>query len=142
MEGEEARWVTFQALAEARGTSKRAAVVLVRRRGWPKQRNNAGHVTALVPLTALKPKPDGGGDNVISSHAQPDAGHVVAVLERTVEALVEAHARERAALQAQLDQARAEAQEARQAADQLRRADDARRARGRWARLRAAWQGE
>jgi hypothetical protein len=38
--------------------------------------------------------------------------------------------------------ARSEAQEAHQSAEALRQADDARRAKGRWARLRAAWQGE
>lgn len=43
--------MTFAELAEARGTTKRAAVVLVRRHGWRKQRNNAGHVIALVPHT-------------------------------------------------------------------------------------------
>jgi hypothetical protein len=149
MPDEEARWMTYEALAQARGTTKRAAVVLVRRKKWPRQKNNAGHVTALVPVTwateTSSAQPEEG-----AGHSAPNgAGHAIAVLERTVEALREAHAMERSALQGQIAELRAAAaradaaaQEAREAADDLRRADEARKARGRWARLRATWRGE
>src|SRR5690349_19397517 len=52
----DARWMTFAELALIRGTSKRAAVTLVRRHGWRRQRNNEGHVIALVPLTWATPE--------------------------------------------------------------------------------------
>src|SRR5689334_17589427 len=52
----DARWMTFADLAAIRGTSKRAAVTLIRRHGWRRQRNNEGHVIALVPLTWTTPE--------------------------------------------------------------------------------------
>ena len=139
MPDEDARWMSYEALAQARGTTKRAAVVLVRRKRWPRQTNNAGHVTALVPVTWAEPREE----SVAPPHSAPNgAAHAIAVLERTVEALREAHAGERAALLDRAERAEAAAQEARQAADALRRGDDARKAMGRWARLRAAWRRE
>jgi len=142
MPDEDARWMTYEALAQARGTTKRAAVVLVRRKRWPRQTNNAGHVTALVPVTWAEPREE----SVAPPHSAPGgAAHAIAVLERTVEALREAHAGERAALQAQVEaqatiaaearmevaalkiaaeQAEAAAQEAAQRAERLERTVD------------------
>jgi len=54
-----ARWVTFADLAQARGITKLSAAALIRRRGWRRQRDNQGHMIALVPLPWLNPKPDG-----------------------------------------------------------------------------------
>jgi hypothetical protein len=54
----------------------------------------------------------------------------------------EATARRGAAIQAELDGARAEARAAQDAARRLEATDTARQARGRWARLRVAWRGE
>jgi hypothetical protein len=43
--------MTFAELAGARGISKASAIKLVRRHGWRRQRDNEGHVRALVPGT-------------------------------------------------------------------------------------------
>ncbi|HEU0218952.1 MAG TPA: hypothetical protein VFQ90_20010, partial [Stellaceae bacterium] len=48
---DDGRWMTYAEIADARGTERRAAVMLVRRHGWRRQRNNAGHTIALVPAT-------------------------------------------------------------------------------------------
>jgi hypothetical protein len=60
--------MTFAELAEARGTSKRAAVVLVRRHGWRRQRNNAGHVIALVTPAWTEPTAGDGGEGHSERH--------------------------------------------------------------------------
>ena len=146
MPDEDARWMSYEALAQARGTTKRAAVVLVRRKRWPRQTNNAGHVTALVPATWAEPREEG----AVPGHSAPNgATHAITVLESALEALREAHAGERAALQAQLSEAQAAVIRAELAAataaerlQQMEQADAHRRSQGRWARLRAAWRGE
>jgi hypothetical protein len=95
--------MTYEALAQARGTSRRAAVVLVRRHKWRRQQNNDGHTIALVPATWATAQTD----KVDAPHSDAnDAGHAVAVFERALEALREAHAGERAALQAALEHTR------------------------------------
>jgi hypothetical protein len=135
MSDDGAKWLTFQALAEARGTSKRAAVVLVRRHKWPKRTNNAGHVTALVPAEWATAQDEKVADRNATPHDAPtDAAHAIAVLERTVEALREAHAQALA-----LAQDRAERAEQRLA--EVKAAEARRRGQGRWARLRSAWRG-
>ena len=147
MADEDARWMSFQALAALRGTSKRAAVMLVRRHKWPRQTDNQGHTLALVPATWLVPKASDQSDDIklnVPDHVAPNGtDHAVQVLEQALQALREAHSAERALLQGQigelrtsLEQANAAARTAQQAADDLRRADEQRRARG---RLRAAW---
>jgi len=47
--------MTFAELAEARSTTKRAAIMLVRRHKWRRQRTNEGHTIALVPTTWAEP---------------------------------------------------------------------------------------
>jgi hypothetical protein len=54
-----ARWMTFAELATIRGTSKRAAITLIRRHGWRRQRDNQNRVIALVPLTWAVTEPAG-----------------------------------------------------------------------------------
>ena len=164
------RWVTFAELAALRGTSKRAAVMLVRRHGWRRQRNNAGHTLALVPATWLAHAANdqtGGGsghsadysDGQSSADVVPMLVALRSTFDAAMSALREGHEREMSALQAahagdvralrsQLaeaetarDQARAEARDAREAANDLRRREATWWQQGRWARLRAAWRG-
>ena len=44
------RWMTFAELSQSRGISKTSAMKLVSRHGWRRQKNNKGHVRALVPV--------------------------------------------------------------------------------------------
>jgi hypothetical protein len=44
------RWMTFAELSQSRGISKTSAMKLVSRHGWRRQKNNRGHVRALVPV--------------------------------------------------------------------------------------------
>ena len=44
------RWMTFAELSQSRGISKTSAMKLVSRHGWRRQKNNKGHVCALVPV--------------------------------------------------------------------------------------------
>lgn len=133
--------MTFAELAEARGTSKRAAVVLIRRHGWRRQRDNAGHVRALVPPPWDQPVMRS-ADAERAGHSAPPTGayeapaletlaQALAALqqaqEREREALREAQERERAAHRAEvvglreaLGRAQDEAQEAHQALEQAR----------------------
>lgn len=86
--------MTFTELASARGTSKRAAVVLVRRHGWRKQRNNAGHVLALVPPTWAVPAAEavpGHEDDDRAGHSEGhDARHSAPFHARALTALEDA----------------------------------------------------
>jgi hypothetical protein len=103
-----ARWMTFAELAASRGTSKRAAVTLVRRHGWRRERNNEGHVIALVPLTwtdgATADATDSEAHGEAHSEAHADAFHTraLAAMEDALVALREAHAGETATLSARL----------------------------------------
>ena len=60
----DARWITFAELAAARGIDKDSAVALVRRHGWRRQRDNRGHVIALVPLTWMRAETDSQADGL------------------------------------------------------------------------------
>jgi hypothetical protein len=53
-----ARWISLRELAEVRGISQHSATRLVRRHGWRRQRDNRGHVLALVPIEALSRQSD------------------------------------------------------------------------------------
>jgi hypothetical protein len=129
--------MTYEALAEARGTTKRAAVVLVRRKKWPRQTNNAGRVLALVPITCAQ-KNSSVQPEELPRHSAPDgAAHAITVLERTVEALRQAHAGERAALQAQVEAQATIAAEARMEVAALKMAADAAEADAKTARAEA-----
>jgi hypothetical protein len=159
MDGDDGRWMTFAELAEARGTSKRAAVVLVRRHCWRRQRNNAGHVIALVPPAWTELTAGDNGEGHSERHDPepvPFHARALAALEDALAALREGHTREVTDLrerlaettaraeqaEARANQARAEAEEALHGVERLRQAEEARKARGRLARLRAAWKGD
>jgi hypothetical protein len=100
-----ARWMTFAELASVRRTSKRAAVTLVRRHGWRRQRNNEGHVIALVPLTwADQAEAEGvpGEPHVDTPRGPHGEAHNTA-FETALAAIEAAHASEVASLRAQVD---------------------------------------
>jgi hypothetical protein len=147
--GDEDQWMTYEALAQARRTSKRAAIMLVRRHKWRREKNNEGHTIALVPVTWAAPleADSGGGHSAANSTT-----HAIVVLEQALSALREAHARELAvlheahdavttALRAEVEQAQSRAQDALQALEELRQSRAKRAGQGRWARLRLAWRG-
>ena len=162
--------MTYDEIAAARGTTKRAAVMLVRRHKWRRQKDNEGHTRALVPATWTDNAEAKGGDNG-SGNRDRYPGRAIEVLEGALVALQEAHARELvvlreahqgevAGLREAVDRARTElntrvtdlqrelavarhnVQAAQQTAEALRQSDDARKARGLLARLRAAVRGE
>ena len=62
-DSEDLRWMTFKELAEARRISRLSAATLVRRHGWRRQRDNRGHVIALVPLTWASFEPNSQADD-------------------------------------------------------------------------------
>ena len=156
----DARWMTFADLAAIRGTSKRAAVTLVRRHGWRRQRNNEGHVIALVPLTWATPEqaykePYGTTSQALSeAHKEANTAAFEVALtvateraERAEQRADEANRRADVAvalavralahfseaerrLRMDLDRAQHDAEAAQQTAAELREADEARRARG------------
>jgi chromosome segregation ATPase len=103
--------MTLAELAAARRTTKRAAVTLVRRHGWRRQRDNQGQVIALVPLTwsTVQAGLPGARQPHGDAHNVP-AGEPTAA---TIAAIREAHEGEVAALGEQAhtaEQARAAAQ--------------------------------
>ena len=111
MDDEGGKWLTFAELAATRGTSKRAAVMLIRRHGWRRQRNNAGHTIALVPpmwLQRTTDDADGNGDGHSTRHGSGHSdGHAasfharaLAALEDAMSSLRDAHTDEVSALQA------------------------------------------
>jgi hypothetical protein len=99
--------MTFAELAEARGIDKRSAVVLVRRHGWRRQRNNEGHVIALVPADWANRAPDSAGHS--GGHSQTDnaadTSTYAATFETTLAAIEAAHAGELAAVRGERDAA-------------------------------------
>jgi hypothetical protein len=160
---ESARWMTFAELAAARGISKDSAVSLIRRRGWRRQKDNQGHVRALVPLAWAEPAerhPDREGED--EGEDQGDAGDdrhllagAIAALEASVMSLTaraeaaegraeraeKAVAGERSradALRERLDRANADAQAAAQRAEALEATERARKGQG---ALRRVWHG-
>ena len=91
---DDGKWLTFQQLAALRGTSKRAAVMLVRRHKWRRERNNEGHTIALVPATWADPASPSDEANVSEHVASNGASYAVVVLEQALDTLREAHSRE------------------------------------------------
>jgi hypothetical protein len=104
-DGDGARWMSFAELGAARGISKASAIKLVRRHGWRRQRDNQGHVRALVPLTWAQDDRDGEGDNLGDSTADnpPDNGLMAGALAALEDAV--------AGLRGQLDVANARVDE-------------------------------
>ena len=154
---EDSRWVTYDQLAEARGTSRASAIRQARRKRWRRQRDNRGNVTVLVPADELQPSPDSPADGHEDSpgfiNALRDAFATalgardgeIAALQAVIdakEAQLVAYRDQISELRVGLDRARGEAQEAQKQVRDLEAADAERRGQGRWARLRAAWRGE
>jgi hypothetical protein len=124
------RWISLRDLAEARGISLHSATRLVRRNGWRRQRDNRGHVLALVPIEALSRQSDmpstmvEGRPSAGGAEAHGDVTHLVGALEAAITAAGEraqADAATIATLQAHLaaerdrtaaEQSRADAAEA------------------------------
>lgn len=110
------RWMSYDELGAARSISRASAIRLVRRRKWPRQTDNQGRVTVLVPVEAEAP-----------TDTLADMSRSLATIEELL--------RDRLAdVSRQLEEARAEA-------DRLRQAEAERQGRGRWQRLRESWRG-
>jgi hypothetical protein len=165
-EGE--RWISLRELAKIRGVSQHSATRLVRRNGWRRQRDNRGHVLALVPIEALSRQSDmpsavaeGQTSTGLDHLAEYVAAYRVAIeakdgaiaaLRAAIEAkdgeltavrgMVDVMQAQIAAAQQAADRARAEAQAAQDRAEAAERADAAWRAGGRLARAWRAWRGE
>jgi hypothetical protein len=117
----DARWMTFEELAKARGISKLSAAALVRRHRWRRQRDNRGRVIALVPNDGpeLRRAPDHLPDRLpnrpyLPDHPpphQPD-NPPYAAFETALAAIETAHAREIHALRERADAAQATADRA------------------------------
>jgi hypothetical protein len=99
----DARWMTFAELAASRGISKESAIALVRRKRWRRQRDNKGHVIALVPNDGPELRrsiPDE------VDHRPDDRGDYLphmAAFETALAAIEAAHASEIAALRERAD---------------------------------------
>jgi hypothetical protein len=214
-DSDEARWLTYNELAEIRRIDRHSAVKLVMRHGWRRQKDNRGALRILVPSEWALSKDKGTDRKGPDSNLVPgigtdtgtDISRAIIALETAVtsitaraeiaekraeaaesrvnqaetradqaeRALVEAQGRANQAETAQnrleneleaakiaLGEAEADAaelstavqkaehdraaavaiaDEAVRAAEELRQADAERKARGRWAWLKAAWQG-
>ena len=85
------RWVSFEELAKARGVTKPSAIKLVRRHGWRRQRDNQGHIRALVPAAWITPEetrePDSTGDG--PADRATDNSRIINVLQTAVASLTE-----------------------------------------------------
>lgn len=129
---DDARWMSWKELAQARGTSQHAAQVLARRHKWPRQKANDGTMRVLVPVTMSQIA----APNEVTK-SDPEQ---VAAFRAALEALSQAYAEARAMAQAVIKQAQDEAQALRGEVEELKQEKRARQARGRWARLRDAWK--
>jgi hypothetical protein len=65
--------MTFAELATARGITKKGAVTLIRRHGWRRQRDNQGHVIALVPPEWTTPDATGQAHRKADREASSEA---------------------------------------------------------------------
>jgi hypothetical protein len=131
------RWLTYDEVADVRGTSRDGAIRWVQRRKLRRQPGNDGRVRVLVPPDILAVAPPKRAPRTDT----PDAPPAVAAFETALVVIREAHAGELSTLREMLDRARAETKEAQDAAEAVRRGDLDRRAQRRWRRLLAAWRG-
>jgi hypothetical protein len=156
-------WLTHAELAAARGISTASAIKLALRHRWQKQRDSHGTLRCLVPADFIGPAPDPRADARADTRA--DLSAAITTLQATVTLLSDQlhHERARAdtaeaerddlrdklaaaqvecaVAQGQAEAATARAVAAVEAKRKLRDAEVERRTRGRWARLRGAWQG-
>lgn len=107
--------MTFKELADLRGISKLSAVSLVRRHGWRRQRDNQGHVRALVPVAWAVRQPD--NEPVNQADNQADTKTYAEAFETALSAIEAAHAGELTALRGERDAAKAAEADARVSAD-------------------------
>ena len=125
-----ARWMTFAELAAIRGISKLSAVALVRRHGWRRQRDNQGHMTALVPPAWADTEPT--NEPIDQAAHQADislTARSLAALEDAVAALREAKDSEIATLHDVIDGLRASIARAEDRAGRAETDRDAERSR-------------
>jgi hypothetical protein len=101
-DSEDARWMTFKELAEVRGISRLSAATLVRRHSWRRQRDNRGHVIALVPLTWATPESAGKPDDPPDKQPDSSPGYIAA-FEVALSAVRQAKDGEIAALRQRAD---------------------------------------
>jgi hypothetical protein len=103
-----ARWMTFTELATLRGISKLSAVALVRRHSWRRQRDNQGHMTALVPAAWADTEPTSEPTDQPADQADISlTARSLAVLEDALAAIREAKDSEIATLHGVIDGLRA-----------------------------------
>ena len=120
---EPARWMTFAELATIRGTSKRAAITLIRRHGWRRQRDNQNRVIALVPLTWAVTETAGEAHEEAhreahdAPHSEPTGQAHAAAFETALAAIEASRASEIRALREQAQAAERHAKEAQTRAD-------------------------
>jgi hypothetical protein len=117
-DSEDARWMTFAELAEVRGISRLSAATLVRRHGWRRQRDNRGHVIALVPLTWATSELDDRSDKQPDN--PPDSQGHLAAFETALAAVREAKDGEITTLRQQVERLTAQADTERARGDALR----------------------
>jgi hypothetical protein len=114
-----ARWMSITEIASARQISRASAARMVRRKPWPKQKSNAGHVLYFVPIDDQQPKE--------GNHKGDPIG------DDTVAALLASKDQTITALQGHVT-------DLREAIDRLQRELDGWRSVGLIRRLRRAWR--
>ena len=95
--------MTFAELAASRGISKESAISLVRRKGWRRQRDNRGHVIALVPNDGPELRRSAPGEADRPPNHQGDYQANAGAFETALAAIQAAHAAEVALLRDRLD---------------------------------------
>jgi hypothetical protein len=92
------RWLTYDEIAEARGTEKIGAIRWVQRHKWRRQPGNDGLVRVLVPDEALVRTALRSSQHQSRTVTPLPDGSTAAVFEAALAALREAHASELAAI--------------------------------------------
>jgi hypothetical protein len=82
------RWLTFAELGQLRGISKTAAMKLVSRHGWRRQKNNKGQIRALVPLAWVA------GDDAREPNSTADMSRAIRAFDSAIATLREQLMRE------------------------------------------------
>jgi hypothetical protein len=131
----DARWISLRELAELRGISQHSATRLVRRHGWRRQRDNRGHVLALVPIEVLSRQSDTPSATAEDQgEGQPSAGSgdvtgIIAALKAAYDHRAQADAATIEALQALATAAERTRVDAEARADRAEAGRDAERSR-------------
>jgi hypothetical protein len=127
-EPDDARWMTYRELAQARGISPASATRLAFRKKWRRQKGNDGIARALVPLSEAEPAKPAVPDVVgvimgdVAHDAVPDIIRTISALEATLSSLREQLEREQgrsAAAEARVERLEAEFHQEREAARRL-----------------------